>query len=260
MRSAIFSRTRKRKLGCRGDLQELERHIRWRRTSSTGAPPSATTTPLFRGSVDERSSGPPPRNGMIWSCGSTLRLPGVSAHAQNNCWPSTTANGPKRPCPSRRPIALATAVAILRPWFGGGGGAARLRAEAEECLVQGAPVSPLRQGFPKSAGAQRPPANGGVTIGGGGKKFITSPLNTTASSRRARTFAARRNRSSTLLISESAICAPRTVHLDLQGREPHCALIVDGYPPPLLTEVGGRQWWGRQSPRRTKSASAGRGP
>src|SRR5262245_5192485 len=31
------------------------------------------------------------------------------------------------------------------------------------------------------------------------------------------------------------------VHLDLQGREPHCALIVDGYSLPLLTEVGGRQ-------------------
>ena len=36
------------------------------------------------------------------------------------------------------------------------------------------------------------------------------------------------------------------VHLDLQSREPHCALIVDGYSPPLLTEVGGRQGWVRQ--------------
>src|SRR3984893_10404192 len=94
IRSAIFSYTRKTNIGSGATCKKLS-DTSVAITSSTGAPPSATTTPLLSGSVDERSNGPPPRNGMMRSCGNTSDLSlGVCA-ARNNSWPSATANGPK---------------------------------------------------------------------------------------------------------------------------------------------------------------------
>ena len=60
------------------------------------------------------------------------------------------------------------------------------------------------RGFPRSAGSASLP------LAWGSPGSVFNPLKTTASSRRASTLAARRNKASTLVISGSAICAPRS--------------------------------------------------
>ena len=177
-------------------------------TSSIGAPPSATTTPLFAGSTErtEQWSAAQERDDLILR----QHVPGgagVYCTSQNNSGqarPRTARSGPSPPVDQWRPIS--------RPTMSGRGGAERPvegRGQQRARRAPGAHATPVRRGFPRSRGSA-PPAG---TTGRGkraGRLVTNHPLKTTASSRRASTLAARRNSASTLLISGSAICAPRT--------------------------------------------------
>ena len=112
-----------------------------------------------------------------------------------------------------------------------------------------------------------PPVISQTVCGGGGPTFMgganlfcpgnagscSNPLKTTASSRRASTLAARRNKASTLVISGSAICAPRTGTLTCNVANWMTGL---SWIPNIM--FGGRANW--ISCSLTKSASPGSGP
>ena len=68
------------------------------------------------------------------------------------------------------------------------------------------------------------------------RRAALNPLKTTASSRRASTLAARRNKVSTLVISGSAICAPRT--RTLTCRVASCQIVPSSIAYPVREEVG----------------------
>ena len=174
-------------------------------TSSTGAPPSATTTPLFRGSVDERSSGPPPRNGMIRSCGSTSRECDVG------CIPRAKIVLVKHhreraevALRSSRPMASDTAATRPSSWRGRPGRRRPVTGGGREGPAARSPCHLSAMDFPDQRQPDPPERRLEVV------DDQANPLKTTASSRRARTFAARRNRASTLLISGVGHCALRT--------------------------------------------------
>ena len=92
-----------------------------------------------------------------------------------------------------------------------------------------------------------------------GPPGCTNPLKTTVSSRRASTLAARRNIASTLVISGSAICAPRTRTLTCSVAS--CRIFLSSMN---IWSGGGRNaagaaWYWMRS-LRTKSVSPGSGP
>ena len=84
-------------------------------TSSRGAPPSATTTPLNRlnsSSVEERSNGPPPRNGMIRSCGRQA-TPGLGSAPQETAVDQGATQTDRSTAPSNWPMAADTETTRL---------------------------------------------------------------------------------------------------------------------------------------------------
>ena len=197
MRRTIFSYTRKTNMGSVVTCRKLI-DMSLAMTRSTGAPPSATTTPLYAGSVDERKSGPPPRKGMIRSCGNTservrrLRFDEkvLTEHYRER---SELAVRPR----AGQWLRTRCSPGVPRPGQvqRSGGFCGRSRPSV------GWPPR-ISQKF-ESVGA------GGTRLGG----LLLGP-GLSAETRwrprcRARRFAARRNSCSALFMSGSAICAPR---------------------------------------------------